>query len=121
MKIELLEPHTDPRGTLVEAFTPISGQIHYIIINPNQTRGNHYHKRKIEKFIIVSGQATFGVRDKNTGETWYVEGVADTPKRITIYPEQVHNIVAGDEGAVVISWCSEVFDKDDQDFYPEVV
>lgn len=121
MDLTKLDPKTDHRGTLVEAFTHSGGQVHYIIINPGETRGNHYHTRKIEEFILVSGTAIVTVKNRFNGDVFSYEASANDPVKITVVPHHTHKITAGSEGAVVISWNSEVFDPEDTDTYLEEV
>lgn len=121
MELEALEGKTDDRGMLVEAFTHAGGQVHYIIINPDECRGNHYHTRKNEEFIVVAGSATITVKNRETGDIVNLESNASKPIKALVYPNYTHRIVAGSDGAVVISWNSEVFDPEDTDTYPEEI
>lgn len=121
MKIEELEAIVDNRGTLVEAFKHEGGQIHYIVINPNMTRGNHYHLRKNEEFIVVAGRATISVRNRDNGDVIHCEANASRPLKVSIFPNHTHRITADSDGAVVVSWNNEIFNPDDPDTYPEEI
>ena len=53
-----LTQHTDNRGAFVEVIRlGIGGQCSFSTTHPNITRGNHYHIRKIERFIVIKGKA----------------------------------------------------------------
>ena len=54
-----LRPHTDARGTFVETVRCHGGEGQTFISTtvPGVTRGEHYHLRKVERFVVVSGHA----------------------------------------------------------------
>lgn len=111
---------SDERGDLLEVFKqPNEGQIFLVNINPGMTRGNHYHTHKIEHFVVVAGEATINLRDNKGTRAEIVNGL--TPRTIVITPPTVHNIVAGPEGAILLVWCNEHFNKEDPDTFFEVV
>ena len=120
MQIEQLEVHEDERGILVEAFKfPKDGQVFSVIANPNETRGNHYHTRKIEEFLVIYGSATIEARDRETGHKMKVEVSGTNPLRVKIMPNHTHAITASSQGAVFIVWANEIFDKKDPDTFGE--
>ena len=122
MNMEALEVKKDSRGSLVEAFKlPTDGQLSYLIINPNETRGNHYHQRKTESFLVIYGAATMRVRDRKTGNVINTEVSGYQPISITVSPDNTHSITATDEGAIVLLWCDEQYNKKDADTHPEEV
>lgn len=122
MDLKQLEVNKDYRGTFIEAFKlPNDGQISYIIINPGEARGNHYHKRKTEHFLVMYGSATMTVKNRETGDTLSAEVSGYKPIIITVTPDHTHQIVATDEGAIVLVWCDEIFNKKDSDTYPEEI
>ena len=50
--------HTDERGFFSELIrTEIGGQFSYSTTLPGITRGNHFHTRKIERFMVIGGKA----------------------------------------------------------------
>ena len=121
MKLEKLDPKIDNRGVLVEAFKlPSDGQVFYVDLDPGQTRGNHYHKRKTERFIVVFGVAEIQSRDRDSGNVMKVELSYTSPMCVTIPPNNTHNI-SSDDGAIFLVWCDEIFDENDPDTYPEEI
>ncbi len=53
-----LQQRTDARGTLAELLkSPDFGQIFVSRTHPGVTRGNHYHHTKVEKFVVLEGEA----------------------------------------------------------------
>lgn len=121
MDLKQLEVKTDSRGSLVEAFKfPNDGQLFYIKINPNETRGNHYHTRKTERFLVIEGSATIVAKDRKTDNTMNVTVGADKPMVVTISPNHTHYI-ASDRGAIILVWVDEIFNKDDPDTIMEEI
>jgi len=115
-----LDIKQDDRGMLYEAFPSDGGQIFVITINPGFTRGNHYHKRKVEKFIVVSGSATIACRNRGTGAYKSCRLLGERPEAVTVTPNITHSITSK-EGCVLICWVSEKLNSEDPDTYPEEV
>lgn len=117
MKLEKLDPKTDSRGTFVEAIKlPNDGQVSYLIINPGELRGNHYHLRKIEKFVVVYGTATIICKDLSTGTVMKAEVGDQNPMSIEIHPNNIHAITSK-HGCICMIWCSEQFNEEDPDTF----
>lgn len=122
MELKHLEVKEDNRGQLVEAFKfPNDGQVFYVIATPHSIRGNHYHKRKTETFLIVGGSAEVVVRDRATGDTMRAEVNDDNPMTITILPNFTHAIAAGKYGCLFLVWASEIYNDKDPDTFREEV
>lgn len=122
MHLEPLEVKNDRRGSLVEAFkTPDSGQVFYSLTLPGETRGNHYHNRKTEKFLVAWGSALITVKNRDTGDTLKAEVSGNKPMVVTIVPNHTHSITATDEGCLLIVLVNEVFDEEDPDTHPEEI
>lgn len=122
MRLEKLETKPDSRGTLVEAFKfPSDGQVFYVIANPNETRGNHYHDRKTEHFLVIYGSAVIQSKDRETGNVMKVEVAGTRPMVATIPPRNTHAITATDEGCIFMVWCDEIYDPENPDTYPEEI
>lgn len=120
MELTKLDIFNDKRGSLVEAFKlPADGQINCIVINPNETRGNHYHLKNIEKFLVVYGVATIDVKNRVTGDMMGIVSSSGKPIVVTVIPNHTHRISTESEGAVVLIWSKDQFNKDEPDTYPE--
>ena len=73
--------HTDKRGSFVEFLkTRDSGQISYFSALPGVTRGQHYHRTKSEKFLVLRGQALFRFRDLDTEKIVEIRAEGGSPK-----------------------------------------
>jgi len=118
MKKEL-EQHIDDRGVLVECFDGVF----YATIRPEQVRGNHYHKRKGEKFVVIKGKVVVKLRslDGTLHECFMMNG--DHPEELVVGPNVVHSFTGYDdeeEEAILLVQPSEKFDPNDPDtFYEE--
>lgn len=120
MDLSKLKINADPRGIFVEAFKfPHDGQISYIISHPNEVRGNHFHEKKTEKFLVIYGSATITSKDRETDNVMKVQVNSGQPMVVTIPPNNTHNIVAGGDGCVCLIWCDQHFDPKNPDTYQE--
>ena len=118
-----LEQHADERGAFVEiARLGISGQSSFSTTLPEITRGNHYHTRKIERFVVIKGKALIQLRKIGNDEVYnfYLDGneaaYVDMP---VWYTHNIKNI--GEETLYTIFWINEAFDINDPDTYFEIV
>jgi UDP-2-acetamido-2,6-beta-L-arabino-hexul-4-ose reductase len=105
--------HTDPRGAFTEVLkTPASGQFSYFTSYPGVTRGGHYHHSKVEKFLIVEGQALFRFRHILSGETHELQTSGDQPVIVETIPGWTHDVTNIGEGPMIsLLWANEVFDR----------
>lgn len=63
--------HTDPRGTLFEAVKGGGGgQTFMSTTEPGVTRGDHFHLTKIERFLVIQGQAIIRIRKVLSDQVW---------------------------------------------------
>lgn len=108
-----LVAHTDPRGSFTEMLkTPASGQFSYFTAHPGVTRGGHYHHSKVEKFLIVHGEALFRFRHVLSGDTHEVRASGERPLVVETVPGWTHDVTNVGEGVMVsLIWANEVFDR----------
>jgi len=118
-----LVAHTDPRGSFTEILkTPASGQVSYFTAHPGVTRGGHYHHSKVEKFLIVHGQALFRFRHILTGDLHEVRTAGDEPVVVETIPGWAHDVTnVGGDMMVSLIWANEVFDRERPDTVPAAV
>lgn len=107
-----LVTHRDRRGSFSEFLrTPGCGQVSVLTAHPGETRGRHYHHTKVEKFLVVHGEARLRFRNLLTGETIELTARADQPTAIEAVPGWSHDITnTGDDEMVALLWASEAFD-----------
>ena len=118
-----LNQNIDERGCFTEILnTKYSGQFSFLISKPGITRGNHFHNTKFEKFLVVSGTASFKFRDLNTGEYFEKKTSSVSPEVVETSPGWVHNITnIGKDVMVVLTWSNENFNIDKPDTITEVI
>jgi UDP-2-acetamido-2,6-beta-L-arabino-hexul-4-ose reductase len=107
-----LTTHSDARGNFSE-FLHIAGggQVSVMTAHPGETRGGHYHHSKVEKFLVVHGEARLRFRDMRSGETVEILATADRPMAIETAPGWAHDITnIGSDELVALLWASEPFD-----------
>lgn len=117
-------PADDPRGRLVEAVKGLGGQtqVFYSTTNPGYTRGNHFHRGKVERFLVLAGTGEIRMRRVLTDEivTFPVSG--DTPAIVDMPTLWTHSITnTGTDPLVTLFYADEVFDPAHPDTYPEDV
>ena len=108
-----LEVQTDPRGKLAEFFKqPCFGQISVSRTRPGQTRGNHFHHTKVEKFLVIEGQAVIRFRPIEGDELTQYPVRGEDFKVVDIPPGYAHSIEnVGSGDLVTLFWSSQVFDE----------
>lgn len=113
------EMKTDDRGWLFELVkSPHMGQIFVSQTKPGVTRGGHYHHTKVEKFVVVQGQAVIRFR-KIDGDQIIEYPVSDEKIVVVdIPPGYTHDITnIGDTSVITLFWANEIFDPDNPDTY----
>lgn len=115
---------SDERGDLAEVVKEkTGGQIFYSFTKPGKTRGNHYHRRKIERFFVAKGLASIKLRKIGSNQTVEYMLNGDTqPSYIDIplyYAHKITNI--GETDLLTVFWTNELFRKEDPDTYNEIV
>jgi UDP-2-acetamido-2,6-beta-L-arabino-hexul-4-ose reductase len=118
-----LKKNADQRGIFIEAIKSfVGGQFSFSTTVPGVTRGNHYHTRKIERFIVIKGKATIDLRRIGTTELYHFELNGDQPSFVDMPVWYTHNITnVGDEELITLFWINEFFNPDDPDTYFENV
>lgn len=119
----VLQLHVDERGNLFEAVKgPGGGQAFLSTTKPGITRGNHYHLRKFERFLVTQGEATIEVRRLFSDQKQVFTVNGDAPSAVDIPTLHTHNITnTGDSDLVTLFWTNEIFNPDDPDTYFEKV
>lgn len=115
--------HTDPRGSLFEAIkSPNGGQTFMSTTHPGITRGNHYHTRKVERFLVSGGEAEIKLRHLFGTEVQTFRVSGDQPSYVDIPTLHTHNITnVGKSTLLTLFWTNELFDPQNPDQYPEMV
>jgi UDP-2-acetamido-2,6-beta-L-arabino-hexul-4-ose reductase len=114
-------PKSDVRGRLVEcvrARTP-EGQTFVSTTIPGATRGEHYHLRKLERFMVVEGEATISLRRLFSDEVIRFNVSGSEPAMIDMPCMWTHKIQnTGSEVVTTLFWTDELFDPSSADTHP---
>lgn len=116
--------HADPRGALFETSRAHGGtsQTFVSTTRPGQTRGNHYHLNKVERFFVVSGEAEISLRRLLDEDVVRFRVSGERPGFVDMPTLWVHNIVnVGENELVTMFWSDQLLDPDRPDQYPEAV
>lgn len=116
--------NSDPRGWLVEttSWSGGEGQTFVSSTHPGITRGEHFHLRKIERFVVVTGQGRIRLRKACTDETVQFDVDGNIPVAIDMPIGWTHNITnTGGIEMVTQFWVNELFDPADPDTFREPV
>lgn len=118
-----LDLKTDNRGSFVEVVKERSGgQSSFSTTHPGIIRGNHYHTRKIERFCVISGEASIKLRKIFTNEVIEYRVSGDKPVYVdmpTFYTHSIEN--TGSTELLTVFWINEFFDPSDPDTFMETV
>ena len=121
-----LKSTADERGSFTEVFrTENRGQFSINVIKPGITKGNHWHKTKNEKFVVVSGHGIIRMRKVGRDANGYLyplveyEVSGDDLKVVEIIPGYAHNItnLSETDNLVTLIWADECFDPKKPDTY----
>ena len=118
-----LKLYTDSRGTLFEAVKGGGGgQVFLSTTKPGVTRGDHFHLNKVERFLVIQGDAMIRVRKvlDNTVREYRVSGSAPAPVDMpTLHTHSIENIGKGD--LLTLFWTHDLFDPANPDTYADKV
>lgn len=111
--------HADDRGDLFEAVRADGrAQVFVSTTRPGITRGNHFHFKKVERFLVFSGKAKIRLRKVLTDEVFTYEVSGDNLQAIDIPTLHTHNITnVGDEPLLTLFWTNEHYDPENSDTY----
>jgi len=115
--------HADDRGRLFEAAKGGGGGQSFISwTKPGITRGEHFHLHKVERFLVVEGQAQIAMRRVLTDETHVFEVNGDNPAYVDMPTLWTHNITnIGSTPLITVFWTHDIFDPAVPDTYADKV
>ncbi len=119
----LLQINADQRGSFIETIKTLTGgQFSYSTTFSGITRGEHFHTRKIERFIVIKGKAAIELRRIGTNEILRFELDGEKPSFVDMPVWYTHNITnVGSQELLTLFWINEFFDKNDPDTFFENV
>lgn len=118
-----LKLNTDARGTLFEAVKGGGGgQTFLSTTKPGVTRGDHFHLGKVERFLVVQGEAVIRIRKVLGDEVWEYRVSGDAPAPVdmpTLHTHSIENV--GDGDLLTLFWTHDLFDPAHPDTYADKV
>jgi UDP-2-acetamido-2,6-beta-L-arabino-hexul-4-ose reductase len=114
----------DQRGHLFDAVRGYGGQAQVFCStsHPGITRGEHFHRRKVERFMVLRGTAEIALRRLFDDAVVRFQVCGDEPAMIDMPTMWAHSITnTGDDELMTLFWANEVFDPQAPDTYPEPV
>ena len=114
-----LEMRYDDRGWLAEFIKSSQfGQIFISRTKPGITRGNHWHNTKIEKFLVIDGEAEIIFRRVDSEEVIKYQVSGKKLNVIDIPAGYTHSITnTGSNDLVTLFWADEIFNPEESDTY----
>jgi UDP-2-acetamido-2,6-beta-L-arabino-hexul-4-ose reductase len=103
---------SDHRGIIADI--PLEDAKHMVmcVSHPDDVRGNHYHKLKNERFIILRGKALVTLVDINTLHKW--EGIKLPLTTVYVSPNISHKVVnIGNDDLYLLDIADREFDPTD--------
>ena len=119
-----LAARSDDRGSLVEVVRAHGGQGQTFVstTKPGITRGEHFHLRKIERFVVLSGRARISLRRLFTDVVVSFDVAGEAPAVVDMPTMWAHNITNTGAGELTtLFWTNELFDPAAPDTFPEAV
>ncbi len=118
-----LDMKRDDRGWLAEFIkSKNSGQVFISKTKPGIVRGNHWHHTKIEKFLVIDGQADIKFRKYDSTDVITYEVSGEELRVVDIPAGYLHSITnTGTSDLTTIFWADEIFNPERPDtHYAEV-
>ncbi|NUL48310.1 NAD-dependent epimerase/dehydratase family protein [Cellulosimicrobium funkei] len=119
-----LDKHTDTRGSFFEMTRTQGGesQSSFSTTAPGVTRGEHFHRRKVERFTVLVGTATIAVRRLFSNDIQEFQVAGDSPVAIDMPTLWTHKITNTSEDTLFTSfWSNELYDEGYPDTVKELV
>ncbi len=89
---------------------------------PGAVRGNHFHLAKVERFLVVEGEAAIRIRKVLGGEVHEFRVSGDQPTAVDMPTLHTHNIENVGQGPLLtLFWAHEIFDPASPDTFAEPV
>ena len=119
-----LPRHTDARGELTEAVKVHGGggQTFVSSTRPGVTRGQHFHLAKVERFLVLHGEAEIRVRRLLHDRVLTFRVSGESPAFVDMPSMWAHSITnVGQSELLTLFWSNELYDPRCPDTYPEPV
>jgi UDP-2-acetamido-2,6-beta-L-arabino-hexul-4-ose reductase len=120
-----LRRNADERGSFFETTRSLGGpaQSSFSTTARDVVRGDHYHRRKVERFVVLSGTGTISLRRLFSNATLELTVSGNEPVAVDMPTMWAHRIVnTAPAGELYTAfWSNELFNPERPDTYPERV
>ncbi|TFC94709.1 SDR family oxidoreductase [Cryobacterium sinapicolor] len=119
-----LTRHADARGSFFEIIRSHGGcgQSSFSTTEPGISRGDHFHRRKIERFTVLSGSATIALRRLFTDDVFEFQVTGDAPVAVDMPTMWSHKIAnTGADLLYTSFWTNDIFNPQAPDTIEEAV
>ena len=119
-----LDRHADARGSFFEILRSRGGpgQASFSTTEPGVRRGDHFHRRKVERFTVLAGAATISLRRLFDDRVLDIPVDGDRPVAVDMPTGWAHSITnTGDETLYTSFWTNDLFDPERPDTIAEAV
>lgn len=119
-----LKQHADSRGSFVEILRSHggSGQSSFSTTFPGISRGDHFHRRKVERFTVLAGEATISLRRLFTAQVIEFHVTGDRPVAVDMPTMWSHKITnTGSDSLYTSFWTNDLFSPEAPDTIAEAV
>lgn len=118
-----LKLNRDARGTLFEAVKGGGGgQTFMSTTMPGVTRGDHFHLNKVERFLVIQGEAVIRIRRVLSDEVWEYRVSGDVPSPVDMPTLHTHSIQnTGATELLTLFWTHDLFDPLNPDTFADRV
>lgn len=121
-----IKPFEDKRGSLKKIIMKSQlkenekiEEVYLLYSEKGSIRGNHYHKKTLEYFVVVSGKAKVALKNLNTGtlEELYISAEDNVTLKV---PPQVVHAFKNEEAQplIMLAISSKEYNKLDTDTFP---
>ncbi|TFD29194.1 NAD-dependent epimerase/dehydratase family protein [Cryobacterium lyxosi] len=119
-----LTKHADARGSFFEILRSHGGtsQSSFSTTAPGMSRGDHFHRRKVERFTVLSGTATIAMRRIFTDNVVEFHVSGEVPMAVDMPTMWAHKITNTGPGELFTSfWSNDIFTSQAPDTISEAV
>jgi UDP-2-acetamido-2,6-beta-L-arabino-hexul-4-ose reductase len=113
--------HTDSRGDFCELVQSELGtaQTSFSTTQPEISRGNHYHLAKVERFLVLRGNAVIKLRHILSSQVFEFPVNGNVPAAVDMPTFYAHSITnTGNSELLTAFWTNDLFDPAHPDTYP---
>ncbi|WP_022869730.1 polysaccharide biosynthesis C-terminal domain-containing protein [Yaniella halotolerans] len=119
-----IQRHADHRGDFFEILRSHggTGQTSFSTTAPGITRGDHYHRRKVERFTVLAGEAEIKLRRLFDDQVFTYRVSGNEPLSVdmpTLYTHSISNVGTG--MLYTAFWTNDIFDPEQPDTITEPV